>query len=98
MQAGLYARKMNKSIANSGASNALHIVEIGRLNSELYVTLPSISKIYEHFDSNFRMRDPRCKHEYFDKLSKGVTILKMKLTNIHKHEIVDTLYFKQISR
>ena len=35
MQAGLYARKMNKSIANSGASNALHIVVMGRLNSEL---------------------------------------------------------------
>lgn len=37
MQAGLYARKMNKSIADSGASNALNIVEIGRLNSVLYV-------------------------------------------------------------
>ena len=42
MQAGLYARKMNKSIANSGASNALHIVVIGRLNSELYITLHTL--------------------------------------------------------
>ena len=64
MQAGLYARKMNKSIANSGASNALHIVEIGRLNSGLNITLHSISKKYTNIlIQNSWMRDSRCKHE-----------------------------------
>ena len=37
---------------------------------------------------NSWMQDPRYKHEYLDKFAKGCLV--MKVTNIYKHEIVDT--------
>ena len=94
MQAGLYARKMNKSIANSGASNAFHIVEIGRqikfrTEHNFTVYTPYLRNIQTILIQNSWMRDSRCKHECVDRLSKGVTILKMKQTNINKLDIVD---------
>ena len=41
---------------------------------------------------NSWMQDPRYKHEYLDKFPKplAMMLLMMKVTNIYKHEIVDT--------
>ena len=36
------------------------------------------------------MQDPRYKHDYLDKFPKPLAMLMMKVTNIYKHEIVDT--------
>ena len=41
------------------------------------------------------MQDPRYKHESLNKMNNGVMILMMKVTNIYKHDIVDTVAYFQ---